>query len=285
LKNWQVRLTAIATYPVYLRLGIFVLTLLLLWLPVALPLLWLFRGDANATTIATMGALAIEFIILVQVWGRWVYQNPHPLKGYGLVWTRRNGIDLLNGLSLGLMAVFALFGIMAALGWLTWQSGSNLARFVLEGALSGLGVAFAEELVFRGWLLDELQRDYRPKTTLWATAVIFAILHFLKPLSEVIRTFPQFPGLILLGLALVWAKRSRRGRLGICIGLHGGLVWGYYILNVGQLIEYGDRVSPWITGVDGNPVAGLMGLLFLAILTLGWRHQALSRNLNSNQQS
>ena len=72
---------------------------------------------------------------------------------------------------------------------------------------------------------------------------------FLKPIAEVIRTFPQFPGLVLFGLTMVWAKRGCRQRLGICIGLHAGLVWGYYILNVGELIEYPQKVSPWITGV------------------------------------
>ena len=129
-----------------------------------------------------------------------------------------------------------------------------------------MGVGLAEELVFRGWLLDELERDYSPKVSLCADAVIFAILHFIKPLSEMIRTLPQFPGLVLLGLTLVWGKRSHKNNLGISIGLHGGLVWGYYIINVGKLVQYSDRVSPWITGVDSNPIAGLMGLFLLSIL-------------------
>jgi uncharacterized protein len=53
------------------------------------------------------------------------------------------------------------------------------------------------------------------------------------------------------------------------IGIHAGLVWAYYIFNIGQLLEYRDRVSPWITGIDNNPIAGAMGLLFLGILA-GW---------------
>lgn len=56
-------------------------------------------------------------------------------------------------------------------------------------------------------------------------------------------------------------------RLGISIGLHAGLVWGYYIVNVGQLIEYSNQVPVWVTGIDGNPIAGVMGLLFLSGLT------------------
>ena len=52
------------------------------------------------------------------------------------------------------------------------------------------------------------------------------------------------------------------------MGVHGGLVWGYYIVNVGELVTYSNKVSPWITGVDGNPLAGVTGLVFLAILAV-----------------
>jgi hypothetical protein len=107
---------------------------------------------------------------------------------------------------------------------------------------------------------------------LWGSAGVFAIAHFLKPLGEMIRTLPVFPGLVLLAATLIWAKRSRYGRLGKSIGLHGGLVWGYYIFNVGGLIEYHDGVSPWITGVDGNPLGGLCGIILLFVLAgLMWR--------------
>jgi LPXTG-motif cell wall-anchored protein len=91
----------------------------------------------------------------------------------------------------------------------------------------------------------------------------------------VVRTLPTFPALVLLGLTLVWAKRSSGGRLGLSIGLHAGLVWAYYILNVGQLVQYSNNVSPWITGVDNNPIAGLMGLLFLSVLAVWMRKRSV----------
>ncbi|WP_228055589.1 CPBP family intramembrane glutamic endopeptidase [Lusitaniella coriacea] len=264
----KLKFRRIAAFPTPLRLGLFAIALLGIWLPFALPLFLIFRHDPNLTTILTMGLLAILFIVLLHFWGQYVCREPRIFKHYGLELSRRNGIDLLNGLSIGLLLTFALFALMAGLGWVQFQSASNLGQTIAEGFLSALGIGFAEELVFRGWLLDELERDYSPKTALWTDALAYATLHFLKPISEVIRTLPQFPGLIILGLALVWAKRSRRGRLGITIGLHAGLVWGYYILNIGQILRYTNRVSDWITGVDGNPVAGGMGILFISVLAL-----------------
>jgi hypothetical protein len=146
---------------------------------------------------------------------------------------------------------------------------------ILEGLISALGIGLAEEFVFRGWLLDELQRDYSPNTSLWADGMIFAVLHFLKPLSEMMLTLPGFPGRLLLGLTLVWSKRTRSGLLGLPIGLHAGLVWGYYIINVGQLVQYSGQVSPWITGIEGDPLAGFMGLLFLSVLAFWMRKRLL----------
>jgi membrane protease YdiL (CAAX protease family) len=258
-------------------MGFFVLTLLVIWLPLAAPIALLIR-DENLVTILTMGLLFGEFLILLQVWGRKVYKNPHLIKSYGLVGTRQNGWDLLTGLGMGLLFTFSLFIVEGIFGWLTFGPPTDqFVRIVLEGLLSALGIGLAEELVFRGWLLDELQRDYSRRTVLWAGAITFAVLHFLKPLGEIIRTLPGFPGLVLLGLILIWAKRSRFGRLGLPIGLHAGLVWGYYIINVGQLVQYSEQVSPWITGVDGNPIAGVMGLLFLGVLAFWIRQQLHSR--------
>lgn len=268
-------LAKLAQYPAPVRLGTFIAIVLLIWLPVAAPIYFLLGYDPNLVTILTMGLLFGDFLILLQLWGRNVYQQPQFLKSYGLAGRRQNGLDLLKGLSIGLLFTFGLFAFEGLLGWVKFQTPQVvLPRIIVEGLVSALGIGFAEELFFRGWLLEELQRDYSQRTSLLADAITFAVLHFLKPLSEILRTLPAFPGLFLLGLTQVWAKRSSGGLLGLPIGIHAGLVWGYYILNVGKLVQYSDRVSPWITGVDGNPIAGVMGLIFLGILAFWMRKRS-----------
>lgn len=260
-----------------MRLSLLLIALLLVWLPLAVPIYLFLSHDPNLVTILTMGLLFGEFLWLLRWWGKHVYRQPQLLNYYGLKGTRQNGLDLLKGLSIGLLFVFGLFALEGLLGWLEFQTPQpGLPRLIVEGLVSALGIGLVEELVFRGWLLEELQRDYSPNASLWSDAIIFAVSHYLKPLSEVIRTLPGFPGRLLLGWALVWAKRSSGGLLGLPIGLHAGLVWGYYIINVGKLVQYSDRVSPWITGVDGDPVAGVMGLLFLGILAVWMRKRAAS---------
>lgn len=268
-------LTRISNYPVPIRLGIFVIVLLSLWIPVAIPIYLTLKSDPNLTTIVSMGLLYLEFIGLLFIWNRNVYHNFYWWKQYGLVLSRRNGYEFFQGLSLGLGFTFGLFIVESILGWVDFSVPSlKIIKVIFEGLLSASGIAFAEELLFRGWLLEELNRNYISSTVLWLDSLFFAGLHFIKPLTEVIRTFPQFPALLLLGLILVSAKRGYGNRLGICIGLHGGLVWGYYILNVGQLLDYTGKVSPWITGIDNNPIAGVMGLLSLGILGFWIRRKA-----------
>ncbi|MBD2180839.1 CPBP family intramembrane metalloprotease [Planktothrix sp. FACHB-1355] len=263
----------VASYPAPIRLAIFLVILLLLWLPIAAPINFIVM-DRNSATILTMGLLFVEFLLLLRIWGKKVYRQSHLLKNYGLVSTQQNLLDLLKGLDIALVFTLGLFAIEGIFGLVIWQNSEQLPRTILEGLISALGVGFAEELVFRGWLLDELQRDYRPNTALWVNAIIFASLHFLKPFNEMIRTLPTFPALLLLGLTLVWAKRGSKGKLGLSIGLHAGLVWGYYIINVGQLVNFSDRVPEWVTGIDKNPLAGVMGLIFLGILAFWMRKRA-----------
>ncbi|MGB3403077.1 MAG: type II CAAX endopeptidase family protein [Microcoleaceae cyanobacterium] len=270
-------LSSIAQFPAPVRLFTFAIALVLLWSPVAIPLYTL-AGERNWVSIVTLAVLYVEFIFLVRYWGKQVYQQPKLLQQYGLEGSRRNIREVIKGFTFGGLSVFFLFGIQGILGWIIWdsvqiqQSIQTTPQFILEGFAVALGIGFAEELVFRGWLIDELKRDYSQPKTVWISSIIFAILHFIKPPEEIYRTILQFPGLILLGLILAWGKFSTptamtpNGRLGKPIGFHGGLVWGYYLINVGQWINVSGTVPTWVTGIDDNPLAGIMGLLLLSAI-------------------
>ncbi len=265
------RFGRIAKYPAPIRLGIFLLVLMGMWLPLAAPIYY-FWGAGNTTSMIAVLLLYSQFVWLLWFWGRKVHQRFQPLQHHGLLRTRRHGLELLSGLCLGFVSLFCLFMVEGWLGWVHWQTTQLLPKLVLEGLMVGSGFGFAEELLFRGWLVDELQQDYRPKVVLWSGSAIYALLHFVKPWSEILRTLPSFPGLFLLGLILSWARQIHCGRLGFAIGLHAGLVWSYYVINVGNLVHYLDQVPVWVTGIDRNPLAGGMGLLFLSLIGLTLRN-------------
>ncbi len=257
----------------------FVLVLLLLWVP---GLVLCYGGMLlahqnladpeikNTLSILTMGWLAIEFFVILPSWGRKVYNHPNLFYRYGLVVTRRNGSLFVTGLAIGLGFTFALFLSQGFLGWLTWQASSvPLPQLILGGVASSLGVGLAEELFFRGWMLDELDRDYQPLVSLTIDSILYALLHFIKPIALVIQSLPEFPGLFLLGALTIVAKRHNGNLLGMSIGLHAGSILTYYLVNVGKLVKYTDRVPDWITGINGNPISGIHGVVFLTILIVG----------------
>ena len=255
--------------PVFLRILCFFGILLLVTLPIALPLrLWL--GESAELGLAIL--LYVVFVIEVGWWGRKVRGEPAPYRYYGLCLQSPSGWEFIWGLAIALVSFSGLMLVQVGLGWLTVRE-ADLLPALFSGAITAFAVGFAEELLFRGWLLTELEHSLSLGSALWTDSLIFAILHFLKPLEVIWQTWVQFPGLVLLGMILVWARRLTAGRLSMAIALHAGLVWAYYIVNTTQWIVPSGSAAEWLTGIDGNPLAGLMGLVFLGIMALLLRSQ------------
>ncbi|ESA31982.1 abortive phage infection protein [Leptolyngbya sp. Heron Island J] len=256
------------------RILIFFALLLLLWAPLAVPVygvgvLW---GLSNIASIVALVFLYSCFIGIAWFWGRWVHKWRQPWSHYGLLCRRQFVSDGCVALLVGFGLVVAMFGLQVLLGWASFYPRS-LTGIALEGLLVGLAIGFAEELLFRGWLLAELKTSLpRYQAILWSS-LIFAIAHFIKPLPEVLSTSPQFLGLLLLGLILGAGRYISRlkptfASLALPMGLHAGLVWGYYIVDVGDLVIPSGRVPEWVTGIHGNPLSGALGVSILSCLTV-----------------
>jgi len=281
------------SYPAPVRIILFLLTLLLMWLPIAAPL-HLIYGESVGVGLTVL--LYCGFLGLIGVWGRKVSQYPHPYRYYGLSFTKKNGLDFLGGWGLGTITLVIFYGLQVSLGWLAVQTTSwqeplparilpmlgvyfvDWQGAIAPGMLTSLGVGFAEEVLFRGWMLSELERDYSPRTALISASLVFAILHFIKPLDLILVTWSQFAGLVMMSLVLAIARRRCDGRLGIAIGLHGGLVWCYYIVNTTNWLKPTGAVPEWVTGISGNPIAGIMGLLFLMAIAIGFTYLKNNRS-------
>jgi hypothetical protein len=280
-----VNLDRLNSYPAPARIILFLLTLLVLWLPIAAPM-YLIWGETVGVALTIL--LYCGFLGLIWFWGRKIAKYSHPYRYYGLSFTRKNGSDFLFGLGLGCVTLIIFFGLQVSLGWLavqtvTWQQPlpDNLLPAIgvyfvdwqgaiVPGLLTSVGVGFAEEMLFRGWVLSELERDYSKNTALLGCSFVFAILHFIKPLNVILETWSQFLGLVMLSVALVLARRRCDGRLGISVGLHGGLVWCYYIVNTTHWLKPTGVVPEWVTGISGNPIAGVMGIIFLSAIAIGF---------------
>jgi membrane protease YdiL (CAAX protease family) len=246
--------------------------------PIFVPLYQLeYAATQGKTVIWAPITLFIVFMLCLPSWLRHVHRCPRPWSQLGLNGGVTGGKAWFIAFAAGWMGVVLLYGLQLLLGWSVWvpPNPADLGRNLLAGLLVGVGVGLAEEIIFRGWLLFELEQDYRPLPALWLNAGLFAIAHYLRPLSEIWATWPQFVGLLILGAALVWARRiplrgtpsqSTMTTLGPAAGLHGGLVFAYYQVDVNDLVSTTGRVPEWVTGIGGNPLAGLLGLGCLGVI-------------------
>ena len=257
-----------------MRILLFLLVLVICWAPFAAMIYGYFNtardltdpGVLNLLNILVNGGLGGMFLVMLPWWNRAVYGRKKPFGFFGLVANQRSLFGFLQGWGMGFSSLLLLYFIQGLLGLLEWQPVSMpLEQLLGGGLLSSVGVGFIEELVFRGWILTELEADYSLAVSLWSNALLFAIIHFVKPLSVMLAMFPQFPGLTVLGLLLVWAKRSQQNLLGVSIGLHAGIIGVVYLVDVGKMVKYTNLAPAWITGA-GTPAAGLMGIIGLLSL-------------------
>jgi uncharacterized protein len=271
--RWQIE--TIAEYSAPVRIIAFLVLLLAIWLPGAavVYLSIASTGDvnepvrANQLTIGAMGLLTVEFLFYLRWWNRRVYRRTSTYSFYGLTAEGRNWQEFFQGFITGVFSCGMLFVIQGWLGWLTWHAPKMpWWQLILEGIVSSVGVGFAEELFFRGWLLAELDRDYKPKFAGLVNLTLFAASHFLKSIEAMLAGLPQFPGLMLFGAICLTGKRLCNNRLGMSIGLHAGMVWVIYQVSVGKLVTHTGVVSDWITGIYGAPNAGLLGIIGMSIL-------------------
>jgi membrane protease YdiL (CAAX protease family) len=215
----------------------------------------------RAAAAAVPAVLALVWSLPLRIRHQWGEARPWQTLG-----VRGPAAGVLKALLRGLIkAVLLLALVLAGLGLaghIQWQP--QLSPSLLLNALAlGLGVGFAEELLFRGWLLGELQRHLGPRAGLTAQAVVFSLVHtrFNLPLLQLLGLLG---GLLLLGLALGLQRRADGGLLWGAVGLHGGLVPGWFVLHTG-LVQIGADAPAWLMG-PANPIGGVLGWLGLALL-------------------
>ncbi|OUL19842.1 abortive phage infection protein [Nostoc sp. RF31YmG] len=182
------------------------------------------------------------------------------LSDYGFVGNISIFSSLLLGLSLGVLSIAIVFSFQLWLGWCQWQQSNNelILPNLLPILLIALLVGAIEELIFRGFLFTELNREYPVWLAAVISSLIFALLHLVWEQRE---TIPQLPGLWLMGMVLVLARFTDRENLGIAWGLHAGWVWAIATLDTAQVITSTGKVSEWFTGKNKKPLAGLAGIV------------------------
>ena len=256
------------------------------WLPTVLfiPLLYAF-GWIAAVPLTLIGLPAdqvsltgtvLSFVLFLLVMPRWAamrWSAERPWAALGICQANQQeqrgpAAALLKGLLIAAGLLMVITSVVLIDGSGNWR-GEVDATQLTNAVLLCLGVGFAEELIFRSWLWTELQEMIGSRRAALAQASIFSLVHTRFNLG-LGAMGGLLIGLFLLGMVLARQRQSDRGSLWGCIGLHGGLVAGWFLLQNG-LLQLSPNAPPWLVGPGGhspNPLGGLIGILSLLILLL-----------------
>jgi membrane protease YdiL (CAAX protease family) len=231
------------------------------WLPprvvnIALPLLSVFMPLA----------LAVCFRIF---WDR------RPLKTLGLESVPSWGVEIGYGFAVGAILVTVIFLTVAAAGWLTWKVHfvGGMANLMFISVIfylftAALAVAFSEEFVFRGYILQNLLDDWGAVVAIAVSSILFGLGHLFNP---------GFNGLVAVNLTLAGAV------MGYGVVIYKNLWWpiGFHVAwNFFEGPLYGMPVSgvsaasislfitkmngpAWLIGGKFGPEGGALATLAL----------------------
>ena len=239
---------------------------LLGWL-LAKPFLLIGLGKSQVSFIGTVFTF-ILFIISMPKWFeiRWGLKKTWMLLGINKVEKGGNRFFyFLKGILYSIILLSLIVIPIVSTEWGNWL-GILSSEILLNCLLLIVGIGFAEELVFRGWLLEELKIQYGFNKAIILQALVFSIVHigFDMPFWQMISILF---GLFLLGILLSLLRIKDNNSLWGCAGLHGGLVGIWFLTNNG-LINISKEAPGWLVGygtANTNPLGGLYGILLLLI--------------------
>ncbi len=246
---------------------IFIPFLYILGWVLATPILLFGVEKESLPLIGTFFTFLIFFFSLPKWFElRWGLKNTWKLLGINRIARKRNLVlDFLKGFSLStiLISLILVLIITTKSGYWIGKISTNI---MINGIFLILIIGFAEELIFRGWLLEELKNQFGLKKSIIIQASIFSVVHigFDLPFWEMISILT---GLFFLGILLSLIRFKDKNSLWGCIGLHGGLVGLWFITNNGLLVISKDSPK-WLVGpgsINTNPLGGIIGISLMII--------------------
>ncbi|HEX9513405.1 MAG TPA: CPBP family intramembrane glutamic endopeptidase [Puia sp.] len=275
----------------------FVLITLLVAIPAVLIIVGMKKEDLQADPIHTLASLLtgnnlwlmllLECLIsLISVWIFRIFVDRKSFSSLG--WeTTGYGTESAAGLFMGpaLLGISALLLLLS--GHLQWTdvSWDPQSLFISLGLLAL--IAFSEELVFRGYILNNLLDTFRNKwIALGISAVLFAAFHSSNPGINSLAFVNLFLAGLLLGINYIYTKNLWYSVLfHLSWNFFQGPLLGFRVsgLNLPSLLVAETKGDLMLTGGDFGLEGSVLNMTvsIIAILVLAW---AFERKYNSGKQ-
>lgn len=232
-------------------------------------------GLAIITVVFGLIIISLVFLVRLTI-------DRRSVVSLGFTWNKKYKRDLLAGIALGFGLLTAIFMVLVGAGLIEIVSfrlpflsiGTMIVIFTL--------VAFQEEIVTRGYLLQNLMQSVPKHLALLLVSLIFGIAHIFNPNLSVIAFCNILLAGILLGIYYIY-----RRNLWFPIGLHlswnlcQGAIFGSPVsgARVKGIIEYevigSDLLTGGAFGLEGSIVTTFVLAVGIVFLHLTYRDRVI----------
>lgn len=188
---------------------------------------------------------------------------------------KNNFSHAVVGFSMGLILLGIGSMILIAGNNLQWTGINFNPNQLITGFVVMLIVAFAEELAFRGYILNNLLQSMNKWMALIYSALLFAVFHINNPGINVLALLNIFLAGMLLGINYIFTKNLWYGIfLHLAWNFYQGSVLGYKVSGIPlkSLLEQELNGNYLLTGgpfgFEGSVITSVLYLL--AFLLLAW---------------
>jgi len=220
--------------------------------------------DVLPKVLINRSIIFIITILYIYIFRKYIDNESLISMGFTL---RKKGKDILHGIALGfvLMAicfVFLLLTNQIKIIEIQFDPIALLLFFVIFFVAS-----LIEEVLFRGYLLNNLMKSFNKYYALIITAVLFSIVHLANPYLSVLVVFNLLLIGYLFGIYYIHVKN-----LWFSIFLHAS--WSFFQVAIFGFPVFGLKFKPLITQqFQGSPFLtgtnfGLEGSILITILTI-----------------
>ena len=268
-----------------LRAGWRILAFLAIFYAFALPLLFGLRELLNFSKSSPLVIVIIARAATPAVYiaRRWVDRKS--FVSLGLQWNARAASDLLFGFLLSGLMAGAVFTAMYALGYIgnvevasiNWPAVGLLMAPFLTMAVVG----FWEELVFRGYILQNMAEGMGMNVAIVFSCLLYGLVHAANPNAGLLSTAI----IVLFGYLRIYGLLST-GQLWLSIGMHTG--WNFFQATVfgfaasghveeWTLITHDELAVSWLSGGAFGPESSVLTIpvvLGALIIMRTWSRRA-----------
>ena len=231
---------------------------------------YFFNRNISSNDLSIIGTIITFFLFLIILpsWGRMRWKTNHLWLSIGL--DCQNKFSAIKIFFSGFIFSFFLLLIFCFFLFLCgWVERFDYIKFseLLNAVLLIFGIVFAEEIVFRGWLIEEMVLLFGLRKGIIFQSAIFSLAHYRSDIG-LIALIPFLIGLFLFGLILNLRRTIDKGSLWGCLGLHGGLVGIWYLFDSGMVI-FSIDTPYYLLGPSKsmvNPIGSILGIAILLII-------------------